>query len=83
MPTNPFAGTWSLVSAGTRAASGEVTHPFGNATGYLIYSQDGYMAVAIMPANRANIAISDIGSELWKRSLPPLTRTSHTAAHIK
>jgi len=61
MSTNPFVGTWRLVSGETKTASGEVSHPFGkHATGYLIYSQDGYMAVAIMQANRANSASADI-----------------------
>jgi hypothetical protein len=63
MSSNPFVGTWRLVSAETKTASGEVSYPFGkDATGYLIYGQDGFMAVAIMHANRANFASSDIGA---------------------
>jgi|SRR5579859_2734889 len=61
MPTNSFEGTWRLVSAVTKTTSGEITHPFGkDAVGYLIYSQGGYMAVAIMQPNRTNFASADI-----------------------
>jgi Lipocalin-like domain len=43
MPANPFVGTWRLVSAETKTASGEFSHPLGkDATGYLIDSSDGY-----------------------------------------
>ena len=45
MSTNPFVGTWQLISNETKDASGEVSHPFGkDATGYVIYSEDGHMA---------------------------------------
>lgn len=61
MSTNPFFGTWQLVSAETRTASGEVSYPFGrNARGYLIYGQDGYMAVAIMGADRIKFTTADV-----------------------
>ena len=61
MLTNAFVGTWRLVSAETKTASGEVSHFLGkDAAGYLIYSQDGYMAIAIMQANRVNFASADI-----------------------
>jgi hypothetical protein len=60
MSANPFVGTWRLVSGETKTASGEISHPLGkDATGYLIYSSDGYMAVAIMQANRSNFASTD------------------------
>ena len=60
MSANPFVGTWQLVSAESKDASGEISHPLGqDATGYLIYSSDGYMAVAIMQANRSNFASAD------------------------
>ena len=61
MSTNPFVGTWQLISNETKDASGEVSHPFGkDATGYLIYNQDGYMALTIMGANRGSFASADI-----------------------
>lgn len=60
MPANPFVGTWRLVSAETKTADGEVSQPFGkNPTGYIMYSQDGYMAVAIMEPGRASFASGD------------------------
>lgn len=61
MSTNPFAGTWRLISAETKTANGEVSPLFGKeASGYLTYTQDGYMAVAVMQANRASFAVEDI-----------------------
>jgi hypothetical protein len=50
-----------LVRFEVRARDGEVSHPFGlDAMGYLMYSQDGYMAAALMQAKRANFASADI-----------------------
>jgi hypothetical protein len=60
MSTNPFVGAWRLVSAQARTAGGDVSHPLGSATGYLIYSEDGYMAVAIMENNRPQFAAPDM-----------------------
>jgi|SRR6516164_5778458 hypothetical protein len=60
MSANPFVGTWRLVSLETKTASGAISHPLGkDATGYLIYSSDGYMAGGIMQANRSNFASAD------------------------
>ncbi len=60
MSISSLAGTWRLVSAETITGSGEISHPFGkDATGYLIYSPDGYMAVLITQANRSNFASAD------------------------
>ena len=61
MSTSQFWGTWRLQSFEVRTSSGEVSYPFGrNATGHLIYSQDGYMTVAVMKANRPNFNSADI-----------------------
>ena len=61
MPSNPFEGTWRLVSAVAKTSSGEVTHLYGkDPIGYLIYTPDGYMAVTIMPPGRPNFASADI-----------------------
>jgi hypothetical protein len=61
MAQNPFVGTWRLVSFELRKADGEVSYPFGqDAVGYIMYSQDGYMSVAFMPANRPRFAVGDI-----------------------
>jgi hypothetical protein len=60
MSTNPFVGTWRLNSAEAKTTSGEVGPLFGAvASGYLIYSPDGYMAVEITHANRASFASAD------------------------
>lgn len=61
MNASTFWGTWRLVRFEMRAREGEVSHPFGlDAMGYLMYSEDGYMAAALMQAKRANFASADI-----------------------
>ncbi len=61
MSTNPFVGTWRLISNETKDDSGEVSHPFGkDATGYVIYSEDGYVALTIMGPNRGNFPSADL-----------------------
>jgi len=61
MSTTQFWGTWQLQSFEVRTSGGQVSYPFGrDATGYLIYGQDGYMTVAVMKANRANFDSPDL-----------------------
>jgi len=61
MSTNPFVGTWRLISNETKETSGEISHPFGkDATGYVIYTQDGYLALTIMGPNRGSFPSADI-----------------------
>lgn len=61
MASSPFVGTWRLVSLESRGADGEVTYPLGqDAIGYIVYSEDGYVSVNLMAANRTNIASGDI-----------------------
>ena len=54
MESNPLVGTWRLVSWENRSVEDdEVSYPLGkDATGYIMYNQDGYMFVAIMGHNR-------------------------------
>ena len=60
MSANPFVGTWRLLSFETRTSSGEVSDLLGKGeVGYLIYGQDGHMAVSMMQTNRANFASAD------------------------
>jgi hypothetical protein len=60
MSTNPFVGTWRLLSLETRTSGEEVGYPLGkDAVGYLIYSQEGFMAASVMRAGRANFASAD------------------------
>jgi len=52
--SNPFVGTWELVSVTAVAVDGSVdTAPFGpNPSGYLTYTADGYMQVLLSFADR-------------------------------
>ena len=61
MSKNDFIGTWQLKSYEVRWAGGKVTYPWGeNLEGRLIYSPDGYMSVAMMPANRPKFEARDL-----------------------
>ena len=61
MSTRQFWGTWRLQSFELRTSGEDVSYPYGrDAKGYLIYTQDGYMAVAVMKANRANFDSADM-----------------------
>lgn len=56
-----LVGTWKLVGFETREEDGEVTYPFGkDASGYIMYSADGYVSVAIFPKNRRRFKTDDI-----------------------
>jgi hypothetical protein len=60
-PPHPLQGTWRLVSWQNRSADGEVTYPLGpDAVGYLTYTADGYVFVALMRADRAAFAAGDL-----------------------
>jgi hypothetical protein len=53
MSSNPLVGTWRLLSWENRTLDGEVSHPLGgDASGYIAYTEDGYVFVAIMGAAR-------------------------------
>jgi hypothetical protein len=60
--SNPLIGTWRLVSwENRRVDGGEVSYPLGeDATGYIIYNEDGYMFVAIMASHRPRFAADDL-----------------------
>ncbi len=50
--TKEFIGVWKLLSWESRRGE-QVTHRWGkDVMGYLIYHEDGYMAVSIMKADR-------------------------------
>lgn len=54
MAPDTVIGTWSLISYETRSADGTVRRPFGqHPRGYLMYSAEGLMSVAIMPERAA------------------------------
>ena len=63
MTTEPFelVGTWRLASFELRKSDGQISYPFGqDAVGYIIYTADGYMSVAMMTAKRLKFVAGDI-----------------------
>lgn len=61
MKPNPFVGTWRLVSYEVRRADGRITYPWGrDPVGRLMYSEDGYVSVAMMSANRPHFVAKDV-----------------------
>ena len=51
--SNPFIGTWRLVSWENTSIDGRISHPYGkHPVGYLLYTADGYMAAEIMDSDR-------------------------------
>lgn len=51
--TDPFVGTWKLVSWEVTQPDGTVHHLYGkDVVGYLIYTADGYMSAEIMDPDR-------------------------------
>jgi hypothetical protein len=59
----PLIGTWKLLSWENRSVEedGRISYPLGeDATGYIMYNQDGYMFVAIMSPYRLKFAGGDL-----------------------
>ena len=51
--SNPFVGTWKLISWEVTQPDGTVHYPYGKeVVGYLIYTADGYMSAEIMNPDR-------------------------------
>ncbi len=51
--SNPFVGTWKLVSWEVTQPDGTIHYPYGkDAVGFLIYTADGYMSAEIMNPDR-------------------------------
>jgi hypothetical protein len=63
MSSNPLVGTWRLLSWENRTLDGEVSRPLGDhASGYIAYTEDGYVFVAIMgPARKPFVAEDLLG----------------------
>ena len=60
MEPNPLIGAWRLVTYEAHAGD-EVSYPLGeDASGFIMYTPDGYMAVLLMAAGRTNFASDDI-----------------------
>ena len=61
MKCTELVGTWALESWEVVDATGAVDYPFGRTPiGYIMYSPEGYMAVAFMPSGRMPFAAADI-----------------------
>lgn len=59
--TNSIVGTWKLLSCETRTTDGRVFQPLGpDPTGYIVYTENGFMSVAIMKADRPKFRAGDI-----------------------
>jgi hypothetical protein len=59
--SNPLVGTWRLVSWENRTVDGRISYPLGDdAGGLILYTDDGYMAVAIMRHGREPFAAEDL-----------------------
>jgi hypothetical protein len=51
--SNPFVGTWKLISWEATQPDGTIQYPYGkDVVGYLIYTADGYVSVEIMGSDR-------------------------------
>ena len=56
-----LVGTWRLVSFHLKTLDGQLTHPYGpDAVRYYIFSESGYVSVALMPAHRRKFAAGDV-----------------------
>ncbi|MCL2929921.1 MAG: lipocalin-like domain-containing protein [Trichodesmium sp. MAG_R01] len=54
-----LVGTWKLADFYTIDSKQKIAYPFGkNPTGYLIYTENGYMSVLIMTTNRPLLGLS-------------------------
>ncbi len=81
MTANPLIGTWRLISWENRSLDGQISYPLGqDAVGYLLYTPDGYMCVAIMRPNRPAFATADLFGGAQKRKCTPSTPTCPIAA---
>jgi len=61
MTQNFLVGTWKMVSYEVKFDNGEITYPLGqDALGYLNYTEEGYMSVNIMTANRPSFVSEDL-----------------------
>lgn len=61
MNSEALVGTWTLESWEVVDSTGAVDRPFGEKpVGYIMYSPEGYMAVAFMPPGRPPFGAADI-----------------------
>jgi hypothetical protein len=61
LESNPLVGTWRLVSWENVSTDGTISYPLGReAVGVIVYTDDGYMFVAIMCPDRQPFAAGDL-----------------------
>ena len=69
MASNPLIGAWRLVAYEGHTGN-NVVYPLGeDATGYIMYTADGYMSVTMMAAGRTNFAGGDMFSGTDKEKI--------------
>lgn len=83
MAGNPVVGAWRLISWENRTADGRVTFPLGrDVAGYILYTADGYMNVAIMAASRPRYAGDDaLGGTEEERARAAKTYLSYAGTY--
>jgi len=75
--SNPFTGTWKLISWENTDADGNVTYPYGkHPVGYLLYTSDGYMAAEIMASDRHQRDINFPLEPAFAQTLPDEDRVA-------
>lgn len=61
MPNSDFVGVWRLESLELCSSDGQKTFPMGrDAKGYINYTEDGFVSVAIMQQGRRRFGSNDI-----------------------
>ena len=60
MESNPLIGAWRLVTYEAHTGD-DMLYPLGeDASGYIMYTPDGYMSVLMMAAGRKNFVVGDM-----------------------
>ena len=83
MGIHPLVGAWRLVSWENRCADGQVTYPLGpDAVGYIIYTSDGHVSVAIMRTKRSRFAVDDLlGGTIEERAMAEASYVSYAGTY--
>lgn len=85
MAAESLVGTWRLISYHTRALDAGIRYPFGqHARGYLIYSPEGFMSVAIMREDRQAVTTpwDETANPFQVRSWLPVRRLIRLLRYI-
>jgi len=78
--SNPFVGTWKLVSWEVTQPDGTIYYLYSkDAVGYLIYTADGYMSAQIMDPDRQQSDPSFPLENVAVQTLPDPDRRGPTA----